>query len=476
MTLLILLGGGLRATALFSDRCLWIDEAMLALNLVGRSPIQLLEPLDYNQGAPLGFLMGAKLGLLGFGESEWVLRLLPFAASLAGLLGFAWLAHRFLAPGAALLALALFSLSPHLITYASECKQYASDAAITVGLLAASVGLLEGKRGHHWVVLALAGAVAVWCSHPAAFVLGGIGGALLLHAALTRDQGRLAASTLTVGCWLASFGICYAVCLKHLGSNKYLTGYWTDHFLPASADAIAWIADHVVAFFEVPGGFGGPAVPVGGVAALLALIGLREFARERWPLAVALAAPVGPLLLASAMQKYPFGGRLLLFFVPVAVLLVARGTWAVYEAIRERNRFAAVSLLLLLVGAEAWQTLDSLRRPPRYEQLAPTLEELRAAIRPDDRVYVYSGAVPAFNFYTRSRPLPCASVTLGSEYRGKPGAVRQELMPVRGRLWVVFSHPRGEEVSLLRATLESRGTCEREMKQPGAAVWLYRLE
>jgi hypothetical protein len=217
-------------------------------------------------------------------------------------------------------------------------------------------------------------------------------------------------------------------------------------------------------------------VPVGGLAALLALVGLREFARDRWPLAVALAAPVGPLLLASAVQKYPFGGRLLLFLVPAAVLAVARGAWAVHEAARERNRFAAASLLVLLVGAGAWQTLDSLRRPARYEQLAPALEELRAAIQPGDRVYVYAGAVPAFNFYTRERPLPCAGVALGGEYRGSPAAAREELAALRGRVWLDFSHARVLEVPLLRAALDARGPCGRELRRPGAAAWLYRLE
>src|SRR4029079_19290995 len=42
-------GIALRLVPLLSDRCLWIDEAMLALNLVERSPRQLLEPLDWNQ-------------------------------------------------------------------------------------------------------------------------------------------------------------------------------------------------------------------------------------------------------------------------------------------------------------------------------------------------------------------------------------------------------------------------------------------
>ena len=67
--LVLMAGGLLRLLALLADRCLWIDEAMLALNLVGRSPRQLLDPLDWNQGAPVGFLLAVKGVISAFGAS-----------------------------------------------------------------------------------------------------------------------------------------------------------------------------------------------------------------------------------------------------------------------------------------------------------------------------------------------------------------------------------------------------------------------
>ena len=74
---LAVLGIGLRFLALVSARGLWIDESMLALYLVERSPRQLLAPLDWNQ-ARGGIPPAAKSSLLLFGVAEWSLRFVPF--------------------------------------------------------------------------------------------------------------------------------------------------------------------------------------------------------------------------------------------------------------------------------------------------------------------------------------------------------------------------------------------------------------
>jgi 4-amino-4-deoxy-L-arabinose transferase-like glycosyltransferase len=476
---LVLLGGGLRLAAMLQTRCLWLDEAMLALNLVERSPRQLLEPLDWNQGAPVGFLLAVKGSISAFGASEWALRLVPFVASLAAVVCFAVMARRLLPAGAALLAVALFALSPYLISYAAECKQYGCDAAVAIGLLAVSVGLLEGKGGAaRWAALAVTGAVAVWCSHPATFVLGAIGSALLLHALVEKDRARFLAASAAVACWLVSFGACYVLCLKQLGGNKYLTDYWIEHFMPLSPGAASWAVDHLIAFFTTPGGLGGTYVPLGGFAAFLALVGLYEFARERWAVAVALAGPVAFLMAASAVQKYPFGGRLLLFLIPFAVLLTARGAGAVYDALRDRHRFAAVALLVLLVGAGAWHTYDELKRPMRREQIAPVLAQLQKEIRPGDKVFVYYSAVPAYLFYTRDNPLPvpAEAVTFGVEHRDDPAAYRAEVEQLHGRVWVVFSHPHKHEETMLRTMLEDRAPLARKIREPGAAAWLHDIK
>src|SRR5262252_1207359 len=113
----------LRLTQYLSDRSLWMDESMLALNVVNRSFAQLLQPLDYNQGAPVGFLMAQRAAVTLFGPGEYALRLFPFICGLISLFLFYYLAKKCLEPGASRIGLALFAIVLPLIYYSSEAKQ-----------------------------------------------------------------------------------------------------------------------------------------------------------------------------------------------------------------------------------------------------------------------------------------------------------------------------------------------------------------
>src|SRR5215216_5286159 len=92
------IGSALRILQYAANRSLSIDESFLALNLISKSPRELLQSLAFNQAAPLGFLEAEKLTLTIFGRSEYALRLLPLLASLVALVAFYGLAQRVLPP------------------------------------------------------------------------------------------------------------------------------------------------------------------------------------------------------------------------------------------------------------------------------------------------------------------------------------------------------------------------------------------
>jgi hypothetical protein len=80
---LILVGVALRLVEYFHNRSIWWDEAMLALNVLHRTSGQLWRPLDYDQGAPIGFLLLERAAVDTLGQSELALRLVPLAAGIA---------------------------------------------------------------------------------------------------------------------------------------------------------------------------------------------------------------------------------------------------------------------------------------------------------------------------------------------------------------------------------------------------------
>ncbi len=144
-------GAGFRLYHFLLGRSLWLDEAMLALNIASRSAVDLLKPLDYNQLAPVLFLMAEKAVVHWAGVGEHTLRALPMAAGLAlPLLVFA-VGRRLVDPATGLAAATLAALSPTLHRYSNEVKPWSTDALATTLLLwialDTSTPRTRGRRG-----------------------------------------------------------------------------------------------------------------------------------------------------------------------------------------------------------------------------------------------------------------------------------------------------------------------------------------
>jgi len=224
---------GVRLRWLMIGRSLWLDEAMLALNICGRSFADLTKPLDDDQGAPVGFLFAERLAVLAFGPEEWALRLLPFLAGLASLA----LIYRLVMAASwgrwsGVVGVALAATSPTLIYYSTEVKQYSSDIAIGLALMVLALPVLRnGWTTPRALILAIVGASAVWFSHPSIFLMAGIGATLFVQAALDRRPAAASLTVLVSVAWLASFAIEYFWLLRDLQANDFLADYWKSGFL-----------------------------------------------------------------------------------------------------------------------------------------------------------------------------------------------------------------------------------------------------
>jgi hypothetical protein len=396
---LVALGIALRLASYLANPTFSTDEAALALNVMHRSYGDLLDELDFNQGAPVGFLF-AQRALFEVGSSEYVFRLLPLVASLVALLLFYPVAARFLERRAALLALALFAVSEPLLFYSATAKQYAVDVAATVGLYAVALWFDRASGWRPAVTLAVVAAVAVWLSHPAVIVLAGIIFVLALQSIVERRWRRLLTLAAICSAWLASLGVVYVVALRELAGLQ-ATFARGRGFVAAEAEGglarvLASAARYLLGIPENSGEIGLPEV-LTLVGVLLALLGFATLLRARWTYALLLGAPAGFTLLVSALGKYPLFPRALLFLTPALVILVAAGIHSLAIRPRRVRRVAALAAAVALLAGAGASSAQHLSSPG--DEVKQLLGQLARSQKPGDALYVFHPLQYTFRYY-----------------------------------------------------------------------------
>ena len=483
----VALGCLLRIVQYLLNRSLWMDEAYLSLNILHRSFAGLCRALDYHQGAPIGFLLLEKSAVRLGGGSEYALRLLPLLAGIASVLLFYKLASKVLSPKAIPIATGLFAISPALIYYSAEVKQYSSDAAIALLLYCLTIegSKLEWKAGRTALV-ALAGAIAIWMSHSSVLVLAGIGVTISIALVLRKDWARLARVSFVGLCWTASLAVCYIVTLRKLAGDGELLNYWNANFMPLpprSVTDLKWFVDSFFGFFSSSAG-----LKFAGLAALVFVLGSISMFRKSPERVFLFLSPALITLLASGLHKYPFGGRLALFLVPPVLLLMAEGTEVLFSSASASLPAAGWVLITLLFLDPGTYILHHFAKPHTEitqpgvmlpEEIRPVVAYVRNHEQPSDLVYVFYGAEPAFDYYAEREDFPRDNVEIGTAAGNDPQIYESDLDRLRGhRVWVVLSHIRGvgaEESKHVEFYLDMLGPKLDSLSVAGAETYLYDL-
>lgn len=483
--LLIGVGVLLRTVQYGLNISLWIDEAFISLNVINRSFLELLQPLDYRQGAPYGFLLLEKLAVSLLGTQEWVLRLVPFLAGVTSLWLFRSVALALVSPAAAAIALGLFVFSDRLIYFSAEVKQYSTDVAVALLLYWVIIrGLDKPLRWQRAVGIALLGAIALWFSHPAVFALAGIGLTLVIRAIQQQGRADLQKYIAIFTVWLSSFVGFYWITLRPLTQNEALQDSFGQKHgafmpLPTSLESLNWYVENFLGFFNDPVG-----IPAVALAACFFVVGLCALWRSR-PLTMALLLmPIGLTLLASGLQQYPFKARLILFLVPFAILILAEGARLMAAQLAAHQRFIGALLIVALFFQPVHYAVNNLRSPAFItddssyqrvrEHFRPVIAYLQDNRQPGDVIYIYYAAQYAFRYYLEqfdfedliqgesvwpeansdwfepALPSYPPQLIVGAYARGDWSVFQSELEAIKGnsRVWVLFTHVRDRRSSI----------------------------
>jgi hypothetical protein len=470
----------LRLRQYLSGRSFWLDEVMLAINIVNRSFKGLLDqPMEYEQGVPIGFLFGEKLFYKLFGSSEYALRLFPFLIGCFILILIIPLAKKYLNKAGALTVITFFAISYSLVYYSSELKQYIGDVAATLTLLWLFSYFIE--RETDWKDFTVAGVIStflMWFSHPAVFIVAGIYSTLALHYWIRKDWknfGRLIIVIVALG---INFVVIYLIHLRHLTSSKILVDFWQDGFMPLPPwNNFWWFGNTWKGILENP-------LEI-TIAPLLAFfifaLGLYFMFRRQWQFGVVLTFPLFFAMVASALQKYSLIGRMTLFIVPIFLIIFGAGIDSIKLFIKKKWIVNGVQIILAvyLIFSPLQISIENFLHPTYNEHIRPTLTYLKDHIKPKDLVYVDYYAEPAVRFYAPKFGFDTSQFIMGQNHQEEPVGYHEEINRLIGhkRVWVIFSHVyennHFSEKEYILNYIGQIGKKDREYRVAGTSVDLY---
>lgn len=468
MALFVALGLTLRLRSLVVQRSLWLDEVVLALSVRDRSIIQLLsEPLLYNQSAPPGFLVTARLFAQAFGVDPIWIRAVPFISGTLLLVVAVEVACTGLrSPVARVWFVGAVSLSPVLVFYSTEMKPYSTDALATmIAIYLAARG--SQHRNLRWA--AILGFIGALFSLPGALVLGLLGIVALGQA--TNSDGlrglfhELRERWMVWSAWAAGAGL-HLLYVSVAGTDRgSMRNWWGERggFPPSEiigGGSLSWFGERLVELLWIALradrmiGPGTRSLPLVTVAASVVLLFIAIRRRIR-PLAGFLGLVFALAVTLAQLQIYPLSSRLALYLIPALFLLMSLGLDALTDRPSQDSRvlvgFIAAALLLvgLIESARGQMLSPYVGRDMR--QLLNIVEEFAL---PGDRLLTVAVGSQIVEWHSSEFEIDAQLVIVDPDE-----VVEAERIDALGpepptRLWIIATHRQAQALSVFEVAEE----------------------
>jgi len=349
--------------------------------------------------------------------------------------------------------------------------------------------LNDDATNREFWTLGWVGFLLIWISHPAAFLVSGIGLTLFFVKLVKRDFPSLPRILGLGAAWTLSFGLNYLVSLRTLAADETLKQYWKNAFMPLPPwrDWGWFLKTYDVSLLRYSA-FGFQDAPLPALLAALALVGVLALLFRNWRMLLMLAAPLGMASIASMMGIYPIRGRLALFLLPFFFFLLAEAFRLLYALLRKWHWGIAGAAYLTLSIFILWMpfkiTLQNFRSPRLGAHIKPVMVYVAENRDIEDVVYIYHGARPSFNYYAPFYGLDQGNVITGIDLANAQ-ALEQFYKHVGNKLdgnprvWVIFSHIvdcggcEGDMETFYVNYLNEYGDILDEYRASGASVYLY---
>ncbi len=397
-------GVAIRVVVYLQNRNLMIDEANVARNIYERGFVQLWSPLTYEQYAPPVWLWLVKAATLLINMGEHALRLTSLLSAIGSLLLLYLILQQLNLLRSAWYALILFASGYIYIRYGTELKQYMTDVFVALALILASlrINITDTKPPKFFLIWLIAGSIAVWLSMPSVFVLAGVGCYYLLcyHQA---NRLKQAWPIVAAGCvWAMQFALYYLLILKDQANSSYLQNFHKDYFLKVLPISSKELDQNIELLGHILGDATGftflaKAMHTGFMIWSCLLLG-----RKDKQLFALLVLPLVCVLMAAAANQFTLISRVVLFMMPMLLILIAMG---LDKVLRSEKWYVKLPTLaactICIVNVQAFRFFIT---PMESEQLTDGMELCKKHSIKGNALYIHSGAVPPFIYYTTIHP------------------------------------------------------------------------
>lgn len=407
-----LVGAVLRIRQWLEARSMWHDEVALAVNFAQKGfPAILTEQLMHQQSAPPGFLFATQAATRVFGFDERALRLAALLAGLATVAVAVIVARRLLAhPVARIAFVALVALSPALVYYSNELKQYSTDVLALMVVLA-----LWSLRDHPRRVplLAIGGFLIAIFSLVGIIALLAFGVAFAIEYLSHRfgDRARTDADppqpaesrrqgAVVAGAWAAGIALHGWYTLRSGTDRAFMQTWWGDRgafppesigsigeleWYPLSIMRLIWIGIGEEARIGARGATGSALATVIVIALIVVMLRTRPDLRS---LVLGIFAFAWVL---AEVRIYPTSGRLSLYVIPIVFMGIAAGLDSTLQMQRATRSILAIGGVGFLIFVQASISISYLVEPLNDRDMKWIANELEQRSDHTDAVIVSPG-------------------------------------------------------------------------------------
>lgn len=457
LAVLTLIGGAIRAYAI-GAKSLWFDEAVVFWISRAENLSSLIAAnAQVNSAPPLYVLLVHLVSEIG--TSEATLRSISWLAGTAAIPLVYMICVRYVSKLAALASVTVLAVAPVYVEYSQQLREY-SLAFFFSALMLLAYGRF--KENGSWKSLAFVVAsfgIGVFIQYGLGLLILSLNLAFLVEVRwFRRDTPKMFRWILGQGIVLMIVALVWSSTLRYqfsLGAYGHVArGYFQGPFPMLPAFLFRQTYEIVLFAFPDP-----PLIILLIGTAIFAGIAsgnaIRKYTHLFIPFLVAAAAGVGAL--------YPYiGARQGFYLYPILSIFVAMGFDYLIRA--DTKGIVPILLALLVIRAALLPTLGYLSSEG-LENLKPLVQQLNVNIQPGDRVFVCSGAMPAFRYYYQG--------DLGQVVEGSATEMWREqyskLLHATGRVWLVVSHC-GDRQTYVRFAEERRSIDERGSR---FQAWLY---